>query len=265
MEIAFNNLVRDIIAAGKYAAAEQHTVSRRIKSDGSILTKVDTALDKLLTDKINEHFPDSNIITEENPLPDNIKANRKWIFTIDPIDGTDSFSQGMPGWCLAVGILNSDFEPVGAIINAPRWGIVESNGSLLTLMPGGPLKVNGKELDISNFDFDSPGQLMLGSGVHQIFEYSTYKQKLRGAGSAVVNIMAPLLHSDVKGAVITPCYIWDVAAAHAVIRKAGLDLEYYGGEKVNYKFLMDRTKAPENFVAGSTKTRKLIRKYFKLR
>ena len=267
MEIAFNNLVRDVLAAGKYAAAQQHTVSRGIKSDGSILTKVDTALDKLLTDKINEHFPGAAIVSEENPLPDdkNKKTDGKWTFTIDPIDGTDSFSQGMPGWCLAVGILDTNLEPVGAIIYAPQWGTAENDGSLLSLMPGGSVKVNGKEPDLSGFDFDSPGQLMLGSCVHQVFEYSTYNKKLRGAGSAVVNIMAPLLHSDVKGSIISPCYIWDVAAAHAVIRKAGLDMEYYSGEKVNYKFLVDRSKATDHFVSGSFVTRDLIRKHFILR
>ena len=42
MEFAFNNLVRDVMAAGKYAAAEQNKVSRGIKKDGSILTKTDT-------------------------------------------------------------------------------------------------------------------------------------------------------------------------------------------------------------------------------
>ena len=267
MEIAFNNLVRDVIAAGKYAAAQQHTVSRGIKSDGSILTKVDTELDRLLTDKINEHFPGVAIVSEENTLPYNgtNKSNGEWTFTIDPIDGTDSFSLGMPGWCLAIGILDSNFEPVGAIIYAPRWGTAESDGSLLTLMPGGPVKVNGKDLNISDFDFNTPGQLMLGSGIHYTFEYSTYNKKLRGAGSAVINIMAPLLHSDVKGSIITPCYIWDIAAAHAVIRKAGMDLEYYSGKKIDYKFLIDRTIAPDNFVSGSPETLALIRKHFKLR
>jgi len=267
MEIAFNNLVRDVMAAGKYAAARQHTVARGIKSDGSILTKVDTELDRLLTDKINEHFPGSTIVSEENPLPDNgnNRSNNEWTFTIDPIDGTDSFSLGMPGWCLAVGILNSEYEPVGAIIYAPRWGTEKSGGNLITLMPGGSIKVNGKDLDISGFDFNSPGQLMIGSGIHKFFDSSTYNNKLRVSGSAVINISAPVLHSDVKGAIITPCYIWDVAAAHAVIRKAGLDLEYYGGEKIDYKFLVDRTKAPDHLVSGSPETLDLIRKHFKLR
>jgi len=264
METAFNNLVRDVIAAGKYAAAQQHKVSRGIKKDGSILTKTDTELDKLITDKIKEHFPEAVIISEENPLPSQNTSNSKLIFTLDPIDGTDSYSQGMPGWCLAVGILNSSYEPVGAIIYAPRWGTEEEGGNLLTLCPGGEIKLNGKDLNISELDLNEKthtrNQILIGSGLHSFFDCSAYSSKLRVAGSAIINIIGALIHSDIKGALITPCYIWDVAAAHALIKKAGLDMEYYSGEKVDYKTLADRTKAPDHFVSGTPETLKILRK-----
>ena len=265
METAFNNLVKDVIAAGEYAAAQQHKVSRGIKKDGSILTKTDTELDKLITEKINKHFPNSIIISEENPEPVQKTNKTEWIFTIDPIDGTDSYSQGMPGWCVAVGLLNSDYEPAGGIIYAPRWGMTENKGNLITRMPGGPVMVNGKEIDISEFDFDTIGQIMIGSGLHKVFYYSTYGNKVRVAGSAVINIIAALIHSDVKGSIITPCYIWDIAPAHGIIIKAGLNLEYYSGKKVDYRFLAERNKAPESFVSGSSGTLELIRKHFKLK
>ncbi|MDA3941113.1 MAG: inositol monophosphatase [Spirochaetia bacterium] len=265
MEIAFNNLVRDVMAAGKYAAAKQSTVSRSIKKDGTILTKTDTELDKLITEKINEYFPNSVIISEENPLPiQNIK-NSDWIFTLDPIDGTDSYSQGMPGWCVAVGILDSGLTPVGAIIFAPRWGTDTEGGNILTLMPGGTIKLNGKDLDTTNLDDTDQAQIMMGSSVHNFFDFSTLANKLRVSGSAVINISAPLLHSAVNGAILTPCYIWDVAPAHAVIQNAGMDLEYYSGGKINYAALIDRSKARDHFVSGSPDTLTLIRKHFKLK
>ncbi len=269
MKTAFNNLVRDVIAAGKYAAAQQHKVSRGIKKDGSILTKTDTELDKLITDKIKEHFPEAVIISEENPEPLQDTGKAEWIFTIDPIDGTDSYSQGMPGWCLAVGILNSSFEPVGAIVYAPRWGTESEGGNLLTLVPGGNIKLNGKDLDISSMDLDEQSikrnQIMIGSGLHKYFNFSLFDNKLRVSGSAIINIVGSLLHSDVKGSVITPCYIWDIAAAHALIRAAGMDLQYYSEGKIDYKALADRTKAPDHFVAGTNKTLKLIRNTIKLK
>ncbi len=268
MDLAFNNLVRDIIAAGKYAAAQQNKVSRSIKKDGSILTKTDTELDKLISDKINEYFPDAVIISEENPLPSQDTSSSKWIFTLDPIDGTDSYSQGMPGWCVAVGILNSSFEPVGAIVFAPRWGTESEGGNLLTLVPGGSIKINGKDLDISSMDLAEKSvkrnQIMIGSGLHKYFDFSLFNNKLRVSGSAIINIVGTLLHSDIKGCLITPCYIWDIAAAHALVKAAGLDLEYYSAGKIDYKTLADRSIAPDHFISGTPKTLELIRNKIKL-
>ncbi len=266
MEFEFNNLVRDIIAAGKYAAEQQNKISRGIKEDGSILTKTDTDLDKLISGKIEEYFPGAVVISEENPVSTGNMENCEWIFTLDPIDGTDSYSQGMPGWCVGVGILDSEFNPAGAVIFAPRWGTASEGGNLLTLMPGeDTIKLNGKALDVSTLDLTPPGQIMTGSGLHRFFDFSSFTNKVRIAGSSIINICAPLLHSDIKGALNTPCYIWDIAAAHAVIRKAGMDLEYYSGNRVDYRALSDRSKAPEHFVSGTEETRTLIREYFKLK
>ena len=264
MEFAFNNLVRDIMAAGKYAAVQQNKISRGIKKDGSILTKTDTELDKLITDKIKEYFPGSAIISEENPLPLQDTGSSEWIFTLDPIDGTDSYSQGMPGWCLAVGILNHMFEPVGAIVFAPRWGTESEGGNLLTLIPGEKIKLNGQDLVSSKLVFSNREQIMIGSRIHTFFNFNT-KKKLRVSGSAVINIVGALFHSDVSGSIITPCWIWDIAAAHALIKSAGMDLEYYSGGKIDYKALSDRSQAPDHFISGTPETLEYIRTHIKLR
>ena len=264
MEKAFNKLVKDVREAGAYAALQQNIVSRSIKKDGSILTKTDTELDKLLTGKIKEYFPNALIVSEENPLPEQVTSSADWIFTLDPIDGTDSYSQGMPGWCVAIGILNRNFEPVGAIIYAPRWGTEATKGNLITLMPGGDIKVNSKDLASSNLDFTQTGQLMIGSGLHQLFDFSSFNGKLRISGSAIISISAALLHIDVIGAIIAPCYIWDVAPAHAVIKKAGMNLEYYSGKQIDYKALINRDKAPDCFISGTPETLELTQKHFKL-
>ena len=264
MEKAFNKLVEDVQKAGIYAAEQQNIVSRSIKKDGSILTKTDTELDKLLTGKIKEYFPNSLIVSEENPLQEQETFHAEWIFTLDPIDGTDSYSQGMPGWCVAIGILNNNFEPVGAIIYAPRWATETTKGNLITLMPGGDIKVNSKDLDFPTHNSTQTDQLMIGSGLHRLFNFSSFTGKIRVSGSAIISIVAALIHIDVNGSIIAPCYIWDVAAAHAVIKKAGMNLEYYSGKQIDYRALVNRAKAPDCFISGSPETLELIRRHFKL-
>ncbi len=258
MKDAFNTLVKDFVQAGRYAAAQQHTVTRSYKSDGSVLTRIDTELDARLTRRISELFPESSIISEENPVP--FKKNSSWIFTLDPIDGTDSFSQGMPGWCVASGILDSTLTPVGAIIYAPLWGTEQ--GNLLTLFPGDQLLLNGKPFTAAGGENDSSFQIMASSNIHRHFDYRTFKGKIRNTGSGVINLAGTLLHSSVRGALLTPCYIWDMAASHAVLTHAGLSMEYLDKKKIDYEYLAERKKAEGCIAAGSKEAIDTIRASF---
>ncbi len=254
-------LIREVKEAGDYAAEKQKSVVRNFKPDGSVLTEIDTKLDARLTSKIEELFPGCRIVSEENPA--DLKESSDWTFTIDPIDGTDSFSQSMPGWCVAVGILDRDMEPSGAVIYAPAWG--PAGGTLATLAPGGDLYLNGKkyfpEIDKGK---EHPFQIMAGSKIHRHFEYRSFKWKIRTTGSGVLNIMGQVIHNAVEGALLTPCYIWDMAAAHAVIKKAGFSLQYLSGKKIDYGYLARRNKAEDYLVAGTETTIKTIKNNFLL-
>ena len=258
MENAFNELVRDIVNAGKFAAARQHLVTRNYKSDGSVLTETDTELDARLTNRIEELFPGNTIISEENPAS-SIK-NTPWTFTLDPIDGTDSYSQGMPGWCVAVGILDKDLQPCGAVIYAPLWGT--EKGNLLTLFPGGELRINNKPFSSLSKQKQSTSQIMASSNIHRHFNYNTFKGKIRNTGSGVLNLAGTLLHSAVKGTVLTPCYIWDIAASHAVLNRTGIKVEYLSKKRIDYGYLAKRNKAEDYIIGGSKQTLETIRNAF---
>lgn len=259
----WEDLVEEIVKAGDYAAEKQKSVIRNFKPDGSVLTKTDTKLDRILTEAIEKLFPASRIVSEENPV--NIAESSKWTFTLDPIDGTDSYSQNMPGWCVAVGVLDEDMNPSGAIVYAPAWGSI--GGTLINLPPGGELSIN-KEIYKSGPENEEesrkPFQVMAGSKIHRHFDYSGFPGKIRTTGSGVLNIIGQVLHSAVKGTVLTPCYIWDLAAAHAVIKKAGYSMEYLDGREIDYKYLAEREKAEYYLVAGSEFSLSEIRKFFKV-
>ncbi len=254
-------LIREVKEAGDYAAQKQKSVVRNFKPDGSVLTEIDTRLDALLTAKIEELFPGSRIVSEENPS--DLKEPADWTFTIDPIDGTDSFSQSMPGWCVAVGVLDREMQPAGAVIYAPVWG--PEGGTLAVLEPGGDLYINRRKyIPENNNGGEHPFQIMAGSKIHRHFEYRSFKWKIRTTGSGVLNIIGQVIHSAVGGALLTPCYIWDMAAAHAVIKKAGFSLQYLSGKKIDYGYLAQRNKAEDYLVAGTETAINTIKKNFLL-
>jgi len=261
-ENSFDLLVREIKDAGSYAADRQHQATRGYKPDGSVLTEIDTYLDKKISESISELFPDSRIISEENPAE--TSGSSDWTFTIDPIDGTDSYSQNMPGWCVAVGILDKDMVPAGGIIYAPNWGA--KGGTLLTLFPGEELKVNSEPYSDRGKDFAASGRpfhMMAGSKIHRHFSYPGFRGKIRTTGSGVLNITGMVIHSMVEGTLLTPCYIWDLAAAHAMIKKAGYSLLYLNGNNIDYRILAERKKAEDYLIGGSEESIAAIKKSFK--
>ncbi len=244
----FARLVETVTAAGDMAAARQATVLRTFKPDGSVLTETDLEADRMITKSIKTWFSDVNIVTEE--YPSTFLPGRTWTFAVDPIDGTDSYSQGMPGWCVAVGILNEHLEPAGGIVYAPRWGSDREQGILLTALPGEELLMNGTPLEEAPEARHHSQQLMISSKLHRKFDLSAYPGKVRSIGSTILHLVAPVIHPGVGGALLAPCYIWDIAAAHGIIRRRGLSLAYLSGEEVDYSVLVHRQKARGHIAAG---------------
>ena len=87
-------IAEEIEKAAEYAALKQKEVHRSFKDDGSVLTEADTAISRTITEKIHTLFPEAAVISEEEEGV--IDRNAEWIFILDPIDGTDVYSQGLP-------------------------------------------------------------------------------------------------------------------------------------------------------------------------
>ena len=84
----------------KYAAAEagraimdvyqDMDVSVEYKSDHSPLTAADKIANKMIVDKLREHFPSYAILSEEEK-DDKSRLENDFCFVVDPLDGTKEF------------------------------------------------------------------------------------------------------------------------------------------------------------------------------
>ncbi len=241
-------LVDYVKNAGERAAEGQLEVKRSFKSDGSVITHIDKELNDYLSKAISSLYPEANLITEETA--GSYDSSKEYSFAVDPVDGTDCFSQFMPGWCVSVGLLKND-EPVAGIVYAPLWG--GRGGTFIFCDIDSQVKVNGQVVspeDLSVASEPEGIQITAGSKIHNDFNYSSFRGKVRTAGAAVINIIAPLIHSAVAGTIITPCNIWDITAAHAIVKRAGLDFSYYSGKAVDYKELYGRSVCRDFIVSG---------------
>ena len=228
----FNELCTCILQCGRKARENQKLIHRALKEDGSILTETDLAVSNALLPEIKKLYPGSNIVTEEIDLHQ-FDNKAQYTFILDPIDGTDSYSQGFPSWCIALGILDNNRKPCGGVIFAPRFGI--GTEELFFCSPPFESKVylNGKVTKAPEH-YNIPRQITTGSDILKQVNLNGYSGKLRIYGSGILHLAAPCAFSNIDSCVNTKSFAWDVAAPHALALKLGMKVKYLDGSEVVY-------------------------------
>lgn len=238
--------------AGRLAWEKQRTLSpsdRTYKDDQSVVTEADEMVERFLVERIGRLVPSANLLTEE--AEHDYDPQKPLSFAIDPIDGTDVYSQGMPGWCVSVGLLDKALVPIGGVIYAPRLDL------LVAASDDGPVTLN-----LSPLAAPEPAQpisvrsnLMVTSRIHKTVDLSGYIGKIRGIGSAALHLIYHLIYPPVIGALEGPgIHIWDTAAAHAINRAQGEDLTYLDGRPIDYAPMTGGGPGADVVVSGQAST-----------
>lgn len=81
-------------------------------SEHDVVTEVDSACESLLMEKISTTFPSHSILGEETGAHEN---ESDWEWVIDPLDGTNNYSQGLPIFCVSVGVRYKGETQVGVV------------------------------------------------------------------------------------------------------------------------------------------------------
>ena len=229
---SFFRLCSAVRQCGEAARSNQKLIHRFLKDDGSILTETDLAVSDAIVSVIRSAYPDCNIVTEEIDLK-NFTDGARYTFVLDPIDGTDAYSQGLPAWAVALGILDSGRKPCGAIIYAPRFGVGTDDLFICSMPDDDNVYLNGK-LHKAPEHYEQPRQMVIASNIMNIVDMRPFKGKVRAFGSSIVHIIAPAVISNLDCTINGYCYAWDIASANAIIGKCGLGMCYLDGSEVEY-------------------------------
>lgn len=99
----------------------RHEFSIVSKDDDSPVTIADREAERVMRERIRAARPNDGIIGEEHG-EENVDA--EWVWVLDPIDGTKSFTVGRPLFVTLIGLLHFG-KPVLGVINQPivndRW------------------------------------------------------------------------------------------------------------------------------------------------
>lgn len=192
-------------------------VAVETKGDGSPVTEADLAAERAIRDVLREATPEIGILGEEYGEEGALEG-RVWL--VDPIDGTLSFSRGIPLFGTLIALLE-DGVPVLGLID------LHALGERTVGWQGGGVRCNGRPVRVSErtdlaeaivahgdahcFDLfgDRPAWERLSRDLRYLRGYTDcfgHAQVIAGTVDAMVDLC---------------CQSWDIAAALLLVREAG--------------------------------------------
>jgi myo-inositol-1(or 4)-monophosphatase len=85
------------------------------KADESMVTDADLAIQARLADELASAFPDDGVLGEEGVPPGPCRLDAAHVWVLDPVDGTNNFGRGIPGFSVSVGVLREGEPYAGAV------------------------------------------------------------------------------------------------------------------------------------------------------
>ena len=211
------------MAAGQHARRNWRRRTEAISlSPHDVKLKLDIECQERATATIRRRFPKHAVLGEETPSAGPSGHASRWLWIIDPIDGTVNFSHGLPLWCCSVAVRRAGATIAGAVY-APLLGELYAAG------PDSPATLNGVRIKVS--DVSSVERALVLTGLDKkaqpgkkpfaFFErISQTVQRTRVLGSAALDI-CQVACGRADGYFETGIYLWDIAAADLIVRSAG--------------------------------------------
>jgi len=189
------------------------------KSPKDVVTEVDHLSEAMILGAIREAFPGDGILAEESGAHHAARAlasGRTWI--VDPLDGTINYANGIPYFCVSVGLVVDGRPAVGAVCDPMR-------GETFWAAADGPAMLNDRRIHASVKPLVSDYVVSLALGGRAI---STRARSVRRAVRASRNTGSAALALSYVANGRFDAFIqsggmsaWDVAAAGLIAERGG--------------------------------------------
>lgn len=213
-----NDLVRiesALLAAKQVAAGfTPGEIESVLKAGGDPLTKADLAVNEVLADLLPQ--PGEGWLSEETADDaSRLQCSRVWV--VDPIDGTREFIQGIPEWCISVGLVEDGRAVAGGILNP-------ATDELIVGGAGHGVTLNGQPVAMTTGS-DIRGALVLASRSEvkrgEWNEFFREPISIRNVGSVAYKLGLVAAGLADGTWTLVPKHEWDVAAGAALVLAGG--------------------------------------------
>ena len=192
------------------------------KSKRDVVTNADYASEHLVIEAIRATYPDDAILAEESGehagvLRDDGSHNgRTWV--IDPLDGTVNYANGIPYYCVSIGLVVDDRPAVGVIFDPARDDLYAATADGPATLDGLPVQCSTKET-LSDYVISLA---VIGRGglsrERRIAPLIRIHRRMGSAALALAYVANGRFDAFVQNGGLSP---WDVAAAGLIAERAG--------------------------------------------
>ena len=198
------------------------------KKDGSIAILVDVNVEKRIFVALKEALPSAGCIGEEADEKLTLAESeafakemfeKKTLWVVDPIDGTDNFASGTGEFAISIGLLSKTdigWQPIFGVVAMPMSGLIYVSNGVLDVY-----RLDGKELiSLPNhgqqlWKQDFPKKAMFSINGSRVPMYKLGKNvSLRSPGCTVTQILG-VAAGNFVGSVVAE-HIWDFAGVLAI-------------------------------------------------
>jgi myo-inositol-1(or 4)-monophosphatase len=200
----------------EFKSYDRHNI--KLKNNREAVTECDLQSEKIIINAIQNNFLGHSVLSEEVGFLDN-KSEYLWI--LDPIDGTTSFTEHSPLWCISLAVAYKE-ELILGVIYIPVLD------ELFIAEKGRGATLNGQKIHVSNINTGKTLNTFCHArgdkDIKRMLKYFNY-QKINHAnvqqlGSAAIELCYTAA-GRIDSFAAFGANAWDVAAGAVIVKEAG--------------------------------------------
>ena len=200
---------------------------------GDLVTEADKLAEAQVLKILNRHLPEHQILAEESGALGN--TNSKYLWAIDPLDGTTNYAHGLPMAATSVGLMIDGVPSVGAVYNPFSNELFRAARGLGATCNRRPIQVSPtseltQSLLITGFAYDR--RETTDNNYAEFCHLTHLTQGVRRLGCASMDL-AGVACGRLDGYWERGLQPWDITAGIVILEEAGGKVTAYDGSPLD--------------------------------
>lgn len=200
------------------------------KGDADLVTEADRASEKLILERIRNHWPSHEVIGEEGAR---VETGGDYRWYVDPLDGTTNFAHGYPVFCVSLGLTFQGKRKAAVVYDPSRDELFAAERGKGAVLNGEPIAVSKtSQLKQSLVATGFPSHKRhKNPNIHFYHQLTLRTHGVRRAGSAALDL-ACVASGRFDGFWEFNLNSWDTAAGILLVEEAGGKVSGFRGEEL---------------------------------